>query len=143
MQKLVIIGNIGRDAELKEVNSQLLIKFTVAVNNGYYNQQGTWVDRTNWYNCNIWKDKGAKTNVVTRLTKGRKIYVEGSPDISTYRANDGQTRIDLSMRVSNFELLDAASKDNAAQSEPAAPAATAPANSSTNSAQEQDDDLPF
>ena len=111
MQKLIIIGNIGKDAELKEINSQFLIQFSVAVSNGYYNQQGSWVDRTNWYNAKIWKDKNQKTDIVKKLIKGRKIYVEGNPDISTYKGSDNQTRIDLGMRVTTFELLDSIKKE--------------------------------
>lgn len=145
MQKLTIIGNIGRDAELKEINSQFLIQFTVAVNIGYYNQQGSWVDRTNWYNCKIWKDKNQKTDVVKRLTKGRKVYVEGNPDISNYKANDGQTRIDLGIRVSTFELLDTANKENeaATQTEKNTTATNTTPNTTDVPAANIDDDLPF
>lgn len=137
MQKLIIIGNIGKDAELKEINSQFLIQFSVAVNNGYYNQQGTWVDRTNWYNAKIWKDKNQKTDIVKKLIKGRKIYVEGNPDISTYKGNDGQTRIDLGMRVTAFELLDSIKKEEETQQQNA----TAPTTS--NVTIDNNDDLPF
>ena len=45
MLKLTLIGNIGKDAQLKEVNGQNCISFTVAINDSYYNNEGTKVER--------------------------------------------------------------------------------------------------
>lgn len=145
MQKITIIGNIGRDAELKEINSQFLIQFTVAVNTGYYDQNRNWVDRTNWYNCKIWKDKNQKTDIVKKLNKGRKIYVEGSPDISIYKDKDGQSRIDLGMRVTTFELLDTLKKEetNNADNTNSNSQTLQPQTENTNNNGGIDDDLPF
>lgn len=141
MQKITIIGNIGRDAELKEINSQFLIQFTVAVNIGYYDQNGNWVDRTNWYKCKIWKDKNQKTDIVKKLTKGRKIYVEGSPDISMYKTTDGQSRIELGMRVTMHELLDSIKKEETNDNSNNQTSQQFNQSSSNNGS--IDDDLPF
>jgi len=141
MQKLTIIGNIGRDADLKEINSQFLVQFSVAVNNGYYNQQGNWVDRTNWYNCKIWKEK-SKTDIVKKLLKGRKIYIEGSPDISTYKGSDNQTKIDLSIRVTSHEFLDTLKKEGEQQS-PVDQVEVSKSSVNTTITNQIDDDLPF
>jgi single stranded DNA-binding protein len=112
MQKMMIAGRLGRDAQKKIYNGLEYVQFSVAVDDGYYDQQNQWVDRTNWYNCTIWR--ATKTE---RLKKGAFVFVEGKLNPIIYKAHDGSQRLDLRMSVDAYRILiKAAGDENAATS---------------------------
>lgn len=67
MQKVMIIGNLGRDAEVKEVNGNQFVSFTIADTNKRKTAAGEVVESTTWYDCTM-----NKTNVFPYLKKGSK-----------------------------------------------------------------------
>lgn len=105
MLQLTVAGNIGKDAELKEINGQLCISFSVAINDNYTNAQGDKVEKTTWIQCSQWKPKGSKTGIVQWLKKGSKVIVQGKPAINTYRDNLNNFKAALQVRVETIELL--------------------------------------
>lgn len=107
-QQTTLVGRMGRDAEKKEVNSQKLVEFSIAVDNGYYDQSGEWIDRTNWYNCALWRD--AK---IDRLKKGAIVFVQGFLAPRIYTNHAGQPTIDLSLRVDTYRILHKAPEEQA------------------------------
>lgn len=110
MEKIIITGNIG-NANHKNVNGQFLMQFSVAVNNGYYDNNNQWVERTNWWNCKIWREKNMSDKQLQSFAKGRKILVEGHPDLRTYKDNSGQTHINMGIKVQTYEFQDTQKKD--------------------------------
>ncbi len=102
MIKLQIIGNLGKDCIVKEVNGKNVINFSVAHTERYKDSQGTQKERTTWVECAYWTDK---TAVAPYLTKGRTVYAEGSPEAEAYTNKEGQAAATLRMRVQNVQLL--------------------------------------
>jgi len=102
MIKLQIIGNLGKDCIVKEVNGKNVINFSVAHSEKYKDAQGTEKERTTWVECAYWIEK---TNVAQYLTKGRTVYAEGYPQADAYANKDGQPAATLRMRVTNIQLL--------------------------------------
>jgi single-strand DNA-binding protein len=51
MKQLSIIGHIGQDATIKEVNGNHFVDFSVAVNERYKKNDGTEVESTQWFSC--------------------------------------------------------------------------------------------
>ena len=102
MIKLQIIGNLGKDCIVKEVNGKNVINFSVAHTERYKDSQGNQKDRTTWVECAYWTDR---TAVAQYLTKGRTVYAEGSPEADAYTNKEGVAAATLRMRVQNVQLL--------------------------------------
>jgi single-strand DNA-binding protein len=102
MIKLQIIGNLGKDCIVKEVNGKNVINFSVAHSEKFRDAQGNEKERTTWVECAYWIEK---TNVAQYLTKGRTVYAEGYPQADAYANKDGQPAATLRMRVTNIQLL--------------------------------------
>lgn len=108
MLKMTVIGNLGRDAEIREAGSARVISFAVAHSEKYRDRQtNMMVEKTVWVNCSYWRDPD-KTGVAQYLTKGKKVYVEGTPSSRAYTDRDGNMRASLDLRVLNLELLSSA-----------------------------------
>ncbi len=102
MIKLQIVGNLGKDCIVKEVNGQNVINFSVAHSERYKDRQGNQKERTTWVECAYWSDK---TAVAQYLTKGKTVYAEGYPEADAYMNKDNQAAATLRMRVQNIQLL--------------------------------------
>ncbi len=102
MIKLQIIGNLGKDCIVKEVNGKNVINFSVAHTERYKDAQGNQKERTTWVECAYWTDK---TAVAQYLTRGRTVYAEGAPEADAYSNKEGQPAATLRMRVQNVQLL--------------------------------------
>lgn len=104
MLKLTMIGHLGNDAEIRDVNGQKCISFSLAHTERFTNRQGVQEERTTWVNCAMWRQDG-KTGVAEFLKKGKHVYVEGIPSARAYTTRDGQNAAMLDLRVMTLELL--------------------------------------
>jgi single-strand DNA-binding protein len=102
MIKLQIIGNLGKDCIVKEVNGKNVINFSVAHTERFKDSQGNQKERTTWVECAYWTDR---TAVAQYLTKGRTVYAEGAPEADAYTNKEGQAAATLRMRVQSVQLL--------------------------------------
>jgi single-strand DNA-binding protein len=148
MIKLLVIGNLGKDAILNNVNGKNVINFTVAHTEKYKDAQGVQKDRTVWVDCSYWTDR---TGVVPYLKKGTQVYVEGNPDVRTYTTQDGRNGATLTLRVQSIQLVGTrgneggtgSSAGNSGYTPQAASYSSQPTTSSPNELTEPMDDLPF
>ena len=102
MIKLQIVGNLGKDCIVKEVNGKNVINFSVAHSEKYKDSQGNPKEKTTWVECAYWTDK---TTIAQYLTKGKTVYAEGAPEADAYTNKEGQVASTLRMRVQNIQLL--------------------------------------
>ena len=80
--KVILVGNLGKEPELKDVNGSKLAMFTVATNETYKRKDGEKVTETEWHNCQAW---GKTAEVVgSYLNKGDKVYCEGKIRTRSY-----------------------------------------------------------
>ena len=148
MIKLQVIGNLGRDCLVKEINGKNVINFNVAHTERYKDSQGVQKERTTWVECAYWSEK---TGISPYLTKGQMVFVEGAPEADAYMNKENQAAATLRLRVANIQLLGNKSNNNDGQS--AAPtssnsysnaaASPAPTPSAAAQSSEGSDDLPF
>lgn len=101
MIKLQIIGNLGKDCIQNEVNGKHVINFNVAHSEKFKDSSGNLVEKTIWVNCAYWTDR---TAIAQYLTKGKTVYVEGTPEADAYM-KDNAPAATLRMRVQNIQLL--------------------------------------
>ena len=106
LSKIQIIGNLGRDPELRYTpNGRPVASFTVAVNQSQKNQQtGEWIESTDWFRVSVWGDRGER--VAENLRKGSRVFVDGRFRTREYEANDGQKRISLDITADTVLGLD-------------------------------------
>ena len=102
MIKLQIVGNLGGDCTLKEVNGKNVINFNVAHTEKFKDSQGNLKERTTWVNCAYWTDR---TALAQYLKKGKQVYVEGSPEAEAYTNKENQPAATLKLRVRDLQLL--------------------------------------
>lgn len=93
MIQLQFIGQLGKDAEIREVGQTKVINFSVAVSFGYGEKKSTI-----WVECSKF---GEKTGIADYLKKGTKVYVSGEPSIRTWE-KDGKSGASLNLRVQDL-----------------------------------------
>src|SRR5829696_2088356 len=106
LSKIQIIGNLGRDPELRYTpNGRPVASFTVAVNQSTKNQQtGEWIEATDWFRVSVWGDRGERA--AENLRKGARVFVDGRFKAREYEANDGQKRMSLDITADTVLGLD-------------------------------------
>ena len=91
LNKCMIIGNLGRDPEMRYTPSgQAVTQFTVATNRNYRDAQGEWQSETEWFRVVVWGPQAERT--AERLRKGHKVYVEGRIQTRQWEDQQGQKR---------------------------------------------------
>ncbi len=144
MIKLQVIGNLGKDCVLNNVNGKNVMNFSVAHSEKYKDAQGIQIDKSIWVDCAYWSDK---TGIAPYLKKGTTVYVEGQPDVRTYTTQDGRSGSSLTLRVLSVQLLGSKPADGSTptQAEPSTsnPANAMPPTMPTSELNQPIDDLPF
>ena len=104
--KAMIIGNLGRDPEMRYTPSgRPVTEFSVAVNQSTKNQQtGEWVEATDWFRVTVWGDRAERT--AEQFRKGNRVFVEGRFRTREYEAKDGQKRTALELRFARVVNLE-------------------------------------
>jgi single-strand DNA-binding protein len=108
LNKCMIIGNLGRDPEMRYTPSgQAVTQFSVATNRNYRDQQGEWQSETEWFRVVIWGERGERA--AEQLRKGHKVYVEGRIQTRQWEDQSGTKRYTTELiadRVSSLERRD-------------------------------------
>jgi single-strand DNA-binding protein len=88
VNKVILVGNLGRDAETKFTpGGTAVTKFSVATSRRWKDKQsGEWKDETDWTNVVLWQAE----NLANYLTKGKQVYVEGRIHTRSYDDKDGK-----------------------------------------------------
>lgn len=102
MIKMQVIGHLGKDCTVNQVNGKNVINFTVAHTEKYKDSQGNQQEKTTWVDCAYWTDR---TAIAPYLQKGQQVFVEGNPEVRSFTRNDGTAGASLSMRVREVQLL--------------------------------------
>jgi single-strand DNA-binding protein len=102
MIKMQVIGNLGKDCVVNQVNGKNVINFTVAHTEKYRDSQGNNQEKTTWVDCAYWTDR---TAIAPYLQKGTQVFVEGAPEVRSFTRNDGTNGATLTMRVREVQLL--------------------------------------
>ena len=117
LNKAMIIGNLGRDPEMRYTpNGQAVTQFTVAVNRNYKDASGEWKEETEWFRVVAWGPLAERT--AEYLRKGRKVYVEGRLQTRTWDGQDGQKHYTTELVANTVTPLDPRPREEGA-AEPA------------------------
>src|SRR5215207_1559012 len=104
--KAMIIGNLGRDPEMRYTPSgRPVTESSVAVNQSTKNQQtGEWVEATDWFRVSVWGDRDERA--AENLRKGNKVFVEGRFKTREFEGRDGQKRTSLELTADSLANLE-------------------------------------
>jgi single-strand DNA-binding protein len=76
VNKVILIGNLGKDPEVKFTpQGTAVAKFSLATNERFKDKSGEWQDRTEWHNVVAWARLAEIAGEY--LKKGRTVYIEG------------------------------------------------------------------
>ncbi len=145
VNKVVLIGNLGRDAETKHTSTQKTVtRFSVATTRGVKKGTDQWEDEVNWTNIIVWDQE----KLAEYLKKGKQVYVEGRLQTRSYDDKNGQKVYATEVVAQEVILLGgrAEGQGEEAVSRPAARnGKPAPQNSEQDFAELgiTDDDIPF
>ena len=104
LNKVMIIGNLGRDPEMRfTANGQALATFSVACNRRYTTRDGEQRDETEWVRVVCWARQAEIAGQY--LHKGSQVYVEGRLQTRTWEDQQGQTRYMTEVVAQSFQFL--------------------------------------
>lgn len=135
LNKVMIIGNLGQDPELRYTqNGTAVCNLSVATNEKWTDKNGQKQERTEWHRVVVW---GAQAeNCEKYLSKGRQVYVEGSLQTREWQDNNGVTKHTTEVKAQVVTFLSGG--DGGGGSRPS----SAPTNEQFDQSF-NDDDIPF
>lgn len=137
LNKVMIIGNLGRDPELRYTPSgKAVANFTVAVGRIGRDPNGDRTEETEWFRVVTW-DRLAET-CNEYLKKGMKVYIEGRLQSRKYTDKDGAERTSVEVVANEMIML-----DSRGQQSPAGVGAGVAAGEAAEGGPDDVDDLPF
>lgn len=78
------MGNLGGDAEVKDLTNGKVINFSVALTENWTDKEGQKQSKTNWVRCSYFRTAEQSTAIVAYLKKGTKVLVAGKPEARAY-----------------------------------------------------------
>ena len=105
VNKIIIIGNLGKDPEMRFTpNGNPVTSFSVATNQRYTTSAGEQREETEWFTVVAWNKLAEQCNQY--LSKGRMVYVEGRLHSRTWDGQDGQKHFVNEIVASTVRFLD-------------------------------------
>jgi len=103
MNKVILVGRLTRDPELRRTNNDIAVtQFTVAVNRIYTNKQGE--KQTDFINCVAWRNQAE--NLCRYMRKGSMVGVEGQIQTRSYDDANGIRRYVTEVVCDNIQFLE-------------------------------------
>lgn len=146
INKVILLGRVGKDPEVKQFDNGSLANFTIATDDSYKDKSGQKVERTDWHNVSV-NFPGLVEVVSKYVKKGDLLYVEGK--IKTREVEkDGVKRYFTEVRVETLKMMPKAQNSGANNSSnDSTPEqksmSSAPSADFVSDAVSMDDDLPF
>lgn len=110
LNKMMIIGNLGADPELRYTPSgKAVTNLRVAVNDRSRGPDGEWTEETMWIGVEVWEQ--AAERAAEQLRKGHKIFAEGQLRAREFEGRDGQKRTSLELRFARIVNLERRNRD--------------------------------
>ena len=103
--KVMLMGNLTRDIELRHTNSNLAIaKIGLAVNRRWKTPEGEQREETTFVDCEAF---GRTAEVMSQyLAKGRPVFIEGRLQLDQWEDQQGNKRSKLKVVVEGFQFID-------------------------------------
>jgi single-strand DNA-binding protein len=112
INKVILIGNVGKDPEVKYTTSGVaLAKFSLATNEKFKDKSGEWQERTEWHNVLAWQRLAEI--VGEHVQKGTKLFIEGRLQTSSWEdRNSGEKKYRVEIVARDIVLLGSREADS-------------------------------
>ena len=109
-QQIILVGNLGRDPEMRELSDgQKVTNMSVATNRRYTDSNGAKRDETAWFRVAVWG--GQAEPCFQHLKKGRQVHIvgrlvhssDGNPNL--YANSEGMARTSFEVTASQVTFL--------------------------------------
>ena|SRR5450432_481448 len=139
INKVILIGNLGKDPEVRRLDSgSMVATFSVATTEVYNDKSGNRQEQTEWHNIAVW---GKPAEIAEKyLKKGSSVYIEGRIKSRDYTdKNTNQQKRFYEIVCDRFQMLDRKTDGNMSSG-----SSSSPVSSEVSSGiDEPVDDLPF
>ena len=148
VNKVILIGNLGRDPEVRSTPSgQPNAKFTLATNRRWRDKNGQKQEQTEWHQIVVW---GKQAEIAGQyLTKGKQIYLEGRIQTSSWDDKQtGEKKYRTEIICESFQMLggrggDFESHGPSASASPSGPSQGPSYDEGGYGGEPEEDDIPF
>ena len=141
INRVVLVGNLTRDPELRHTQSGMAVcSLRLAVNTRRKDETGQWVDKPNYFDITVWGNQGERC--AQYLSKGRPVAVDGRLEWREWETPEGNKRQAVDIVADTVQFLgsrgdgDGGSGGGYIPAEVSAPAGDFPSSPT-------DDDIPF
>ena len=110
LNKVMLIGNVGRDPEVRYLDgnnpnqgSTKVAQFTLATTERYRDRNGELRENTEWHNIVAWRNSADVAEKF--IHKGSQVYIEGKLRTRSWTDQSGNKRFTTEVTVDNLQLL--------------------------------------
>tara|TARA_B100000161_G_scaffold24326_1_gene14366 strand:+ start:531 stop:950 length:420 start_codon:yes stop_codon:yes gene_type:complete len=104
VNKVILVGNLGKDPEVRYLDSGVAVaNFSLATTENYKNKQGEKVSQTEWHNIVLWR--GLAEVAEKWLKKGSSVYIEGKIRTNKWEDKEGNIRYNTEILADNMTML--------------------------------------
>ena len=101
--KVILIGNVGKDPEIRRFENNIKASFSLATSETYTPKGGEKVTQTEWHNIVCWRRLAEITE--NYIKKGSQLLVEGKLRYRSYDDKDGNKRYVVEIEADNIQML--------------------------------------
>lgn len=103
VNKVILIGNLGKDPEIVMFDSVKKASFPLATTEQYKSHEGNKIEETEWHNIVCWR--GLADIADKFLRKSTQVYIEGKLKSRQWEDKDGNKRRTVEIVAENFKIL--------------------------------------
>lgn len=104
VNKVILVGNLGRDPEMRKLEGGVSrVNFSLATTEYYKDKEGRRIEQTEWHNIVLWRS--VAENAERLLKKGNTIYLEGKLQTRKWQDKEGQQRSITEIVGESFQLI--------------------------------------
>ena len=105
LNRVTLIGNLGKDPEVRQLESGASVaKFSLATNESYRDREGEWQTITEWHDIVLWRALAERAE--RSLKKGMLVYLEGKISKRKWQDREGNDRYTTEVVGNTFKILD-------------------------------------
>tara|TARA_B100000427_G_C15217933_1_gene467634 strand:+ start:16 stop:498 length:483 start_codon:yes stop_codon:yes gene_type:complete len=104
LNKVMLIGRLGQDPDVREVGTSTVANFSIATDESYVDRNGNKVEKTEWHRIVMW-NKSAET-AGRFLRKGSLVLIEGKLETRSWENDAGEKRYSTEIKSFSFQMLD-------------------------------------
>jgi single-strand DNA-binding protein len=103
LNRVMLLGNLGADPELRMTpGGQAVLKLRLATSETYLDKNKVRQEKTEWHSVVLWGKRAESLSKI--LSKGDRLFVEGSLNTSSYDDKDGNKRYKTEVKALNVLL---------------------------------------